>query len=244
MSHQPHLHSHWTDRIPGLRPEKHFHWRGREVSRLEGFADAVFAFAVTLLIVALEVPRTFNGLMEALRGFPAFMACFAMLMLFWNAHYRFFRRYGLEDRFTRFLSLAILLLVLFSVYPLKFLFGAMLSFGSEHAPHIETWAQLQVIYLVYGLGLAGIWALYAVLYGHALRLRHELQLTAAEVLQTREPMMGFIINIAVCLLSITVSRLVVSAGLPGMVYFLLGPALTLNGFWFGRQVRALQAPGR
>jgi len=35
-----------------------FHWRGTGVSRLEGLADAVFAFTVTLLVVALEVPLT------------------------------------------------------------------------------------------------------------------------------------------------------------------------------------------
>ena len=30
---------------------------GREVSRLEGFSDAVFGFALTLLVVSLEVPE-------------------------------------------------------------------------------------------------------------------------------------------------------------------------------------------
>ena len=32
--------------------EEHFRWRGNEVSRVEGFTDEVFAFAVTLLVVA------------------------------------------------------------------------------------------------------------------------------------------------------------------------------------------------
>src|SRR5436305_12561064 len=104
------------------RAEPSFRWRGREVSRLEGFSDAVFAFAVTLLVVALEVPRTFEGLMDDVREFPAFIASFCMLLTFWNGHYRFFRRYGLENGFTRYITFAILMMVLFSVYPLKFLF--------------------------------------------------------------------------------------------------------------------------
>jgi len=29
--------------------EEDFRWRGEDVSRIEGFSDAVFAFAVTLL---------------------------------------------------------------------------------------------------------------------------------------------------------------------------------------------------
>ena len=33
-----------------------FRWRSREISRLEGLSDAVFGFAITLLIVSLEVP--------------------------------------------------------------------------------------------------------------------------------------------------------------------------------------------
>ena len=35
-----------------------FRWRGHEVSRIEALNDAVFAFAITLLVVSLEVPKT------------------------------------------------------------------------------------------------------------------------------------------------------------------------------------------
>jgi uncharacterized membrane protein len=101
------------------RREEHFRWRGSEVSRVEGFTDAVFAFAVTLLVVALEVPHTFEGLMDVVRGFPAFILCFILLMTFWNAHYRYHRRYGIESAFSRVITMAIIVLVLFYVYPLK-----------------------------------------------------------------------------------------------------------------------------
>lgn len=49
--------------------DKRFRWRSHDVSRIEGLSDAVFGFAVTLLVVSLEVPKTFAELMEARLGF-------------------------------------------------------------------------------------------------------------------------------------------------------------------------------
>jgi Endosomal/lysosomal potassium channel TMEM175 len=64
--------------------EEDFRWRGEDVSRIEAFTDAVFAFAVTLLVVSLEVPRTFEELLVAMRSFFAFAICFALVLLVWN----------------------------------------------------------------------------------------------------------------------------------------------------------------
>jgi hypothetical protein len=80
-----------------VRGRPGFRWRGGEASRLEGLSDAVFAFAVTLLVVSLEVPKTFDELLVVLRGFFAFAVCFSILFWVWYDHYRFFRRYGLAD---------------------------------------------------------------------------------------------------------------------------------------------------
>ncbi len=104
---------------------------------------------------------------------PAFVICFALLMVFWTAHYHYFRRYGLEDGMTRFLTMAILVLVVFAVYPLKFLFtlvtANLFRLHLANVPHLDTLAQVRILYLIYGLGFAGVWLLYAALYGHALR---------------------------------------------------------------------------
>lgn len=66
-----------------------FDLRGREVTRLESFSDAVFGFAITLLVVSLDVPKSFNDLVITMRGFPAFALCFLFLALIWNGHYKF-----------------------------------------------------------------------------------------------------------------------------------------------------------
>ena len=65
--------------------------------RIEGFADAVFGFALTLLVVSLEVPNTFDELLATMRGFFAFAISGSLLYSVWFDHYRFFRRYGLQD---------------------------------------------------------------------------------------------------------------------------------------------------
>lgn len=234
---RPHQRPRWRDQLPGRRPEAHFRWRGKEVSRLENLADAVFGFSVTLLVVATEVPAAFADLMAVVKSFPAFVACFALLMAFWNVHYRFFRRYGLEDGFTRVVNYAILLLVLFSVYPLKFLFNAWLGGGRG----IGTLAELMVVYRLYGGGLAGIWFLFGLLYWHAWRKRFELNLSPVECAYTRLDLGAVGVNIGTCLLSITLSFLPVHPWVPGVIYGSLGLTMWLNGNWHGRRIRALLA---
>jgi uncharacterized membrane protein len=61
--------------------------RGREVSRIEGFSDAVFGFALTLLVVSLEVPESFDGLKQILGGFVPFAITFALVCWVWYEHY-------------------------------------------------------------------------------------------------------------------------------------------------------------
>jgi len=234
------------ERLP-LAPmrERHFRWRGNEISRVEGFTDAVFAFAVTLLVVALEVPHSFEGLLDVVRGFPAFVICFAILMTFWNAHFRYHRRYGMEDVFTRVMTMAILVLVLFFVYPLKFLFTmvtvGMFGLDLADAPHVAGREQSQALYLIYGLGFAGVWGLYALLYAHVLRKRQELQLDELEVLQTREDLYANLIYVVVCFGSIALAYSVTNQSLPGFFYMVLAPLHTFNGWYFAIRLKKLAA---
>src|SRR5260370_31595856 len=114
----------------GIGDNKKFRWRSHEVSRTEGLSDAVFGFAITLLVVSLEVPRTYGELMQTIRGFGAFAISFTLLFIVWYNQYKFFRRYGLHDNLTVCLNAVLLFVVLFYVYPLKFLFTFLISLST------------------------------------------------------------------------------------------------------------------
>jgi len=98
-----------------------------DTTRLEGFSDAVFGFAITLLVVSLEVPRTYDEMLASMRMLPAFAASFALLLLIWQEHREFFKRFAMDDGVLRWLNGALLFVVLAYVYPLKFLMNLLLG---------------------------------------------------------------------------------------------------------------------
>ena len=231
----------------GVGANKGFRWRGGEITRFEGFSDAVFAFAVTLLIVSLEVPKTFNELMGTMRGFGAFAICFALLMVIWHSQYTFFRRYNLQDTYTLILNAMLIFVVLFYVYPLKFLFTLLVSQfvggGAEHAaePMIER-GQLGSLMMVFDLGYLAVFAIFALLYYHAYRLRSAMDLNELEMLDTRESIISALINIGVAVISLSILFIAGEnhAGLAGMIYpILMAPATTIHHAITGRKRRKL-----
>ncbi len=186
-------------------PKHHeFQWRSREVSRLEGLSDTVFGFAITLLIVSLEVPRTSGELLSTMRGFLAFALTFGVLFSLWHKQFIFFRRYGLEDTRTIILNGALLLFVLFFVFPFKFLANAMVNRAiglgkTVELPNGKVVLAIQpehwpMIFAVYGFGLAAIFVVFGLLYRHAYSARGELELNDVEQYDTRETMRLYFAN--------------------------------------------------
>lgn len=181
------------DKLMQHAPVDGFRWRSHEITRVEGFSDAVFGFAVTLLIVSLEVPRTSTELLETMRGFGAFVATFFMLASLWYSQFTFFRRYGLEDRVTVVLNLALMFTVLFFVYPLKFLFGVILTdprmrqqIGTVHGmERVILPEHKPIIFCIFGVGLVGVMTIFLLLYRHAYKKRQELGLNEFELFETR-----------------------------------------------------------
>jgi uncharacterized membrane protein len=224
----------------GFGADHGFRWRGGETSRLEGLSDAVFAFAVTLLVVSLEVPETFDELLRVLRGFFAFAVCFAILFWVWYDHYRFFRRYGLADGVTTALTGVLLFLVLFYVYPMKFLFAMLFDqlFGDAPADVIRP-SQAPELMLIYGAGFIAVQVVFLLLYLRAYHLADALELNSYERLTTRSELQGFALNALVGVASIVT----VTVGGPdaafwsGMAYMLIMPVQVLNGRIMGTRIR-------
>ena len=211
--------------------------------RIEFFSDAVFAFAATLLVVALEVPEKFEELEHVLRGFVPFTLSFSALVLIWSVHRAFFRRFPLGDRTTVALNSCLLFVVLFYVYPLKFLargiatmfFGRELGAGGE----ITTWENLAKLFSWYGAGFAALFLMFSLLYLHGARRVDALGLGETERHEARFLARHYAIFVAVGLLSVALALTGVglSVAMPGWIYGLLGPLCGLHGFWTGRRRR-------
>src|SRR5437588_12711946 len=83
-----------------------------------------------MLVVSIEVPKTYGELMQTMRSFGAFAISFTLLFIVWFNQYKFFRRYGLQDNVTMVLNGILLFVVLFYVYPLKFVFTLIVNLFS------------------------------------------------------------------------------------------------------------------
>ena len=207
-----------------------FRMRGREVTRLESFCDAVFGFALTLLVVSLEVPKSFEQLIETMRGFLAFAVCFAILAMIWNDHYNFCRRFGLQDGFVRFLTCGLLFVVLLYVYPLKFLFNLFINGMVLHGARGQlTLSQGVTLFVIYGLGFTAIYLALTALYWHAYQRRGELELTPLESFDTRWEIYGMLCHAGVGIVSVVMALTQKFGNLPGFIYFSLFPVMTLHG---------------
>jgi uncharacterized membrane protein len=221
-----------------------FRFRGHEVRRIEAFSDAVFAFAVTLLIVSLEVTKSFEDLRVTMRGFFAFGVSFVLLMMIWYEQNIFVRRYGMDDLATIVLNCTLIFLVLFYVYPLKFLFTLVFSsqiYGEGRSPFSIQATDIPKLMMIYGIGYILIYLLFSFMYMHALRKKTALQLTVGEIFDTKTKLFKNIILIAIGLLSVFVSQIIPTedAGIAGMVYILIGPAFSIFYSYRAKRKRKL-----
>jgi uncharacterized membrane protein len=229
-----------------------FRWRSHEVSRIEGLSDAVFGFAITLLVVSLEVPKTFSELSQLMSGFGAFAISFVLLFLVWFNQHKFFRRYGLQDGPTVWLNAALLFVILFYVYSLKFLFTFLVDrftggHGEIRLPNgnveemIQNNDQMGTLMLIFSIGYFAVFAVFVLLHLHAYRKREVLELTSVERFDTISSIQESALNCAVALGSIGIVLIGGAryASFAGMIYMLTGVVMATHGFVMGSRRQKL-----
>jgi uncharacterized membrane protein len=193
--------------------------RGRDILRIEGFSDAVFGFALTLLVVSLEVPSTYRELITAMRGFIPFAFSFALIVWIWYEHNMFFRRYALQDAMTIVLNSVLLFVVVFYVYPLKFVFTLMggVFFGLTIPNPQMSRRDAATLMTVYSIGFVVIFSVMAGLYAHALRRRTALRLDELEEFDARTGLRAHLLSVGVGTLSIALALVTQHPGPAGFI---------------------------
>jgi hypothetical protein len=183
-----------------------------------------------------------------MQGFPAFAICFAWLLSIWFQHYRFFRRYGLQDATTLVLNAFLLFVVLVYVYPLKFLFSLLTSqifgLGAQGAgPHPQpiTGSDVPALMTIYGLGFVAVYVVLALLNWHAYRQRVRLDLDQVESVLTVSRIRVALLTAAIGVTSIAIVQIggPRRAGLAGWIYFGIGAVAALDGWMTGVKLRRL-----
>src|SRR5881409_3624866 len=233
------------DALPRLRG---FRLRGMQMTRLETFIDAAFAFAISMLVIsAQQIPDDIASLLTAFKNVPTFICSIAVLGIFWRGHWLWSRRYGLEDGASILISWAMIVTILIFIYPLKAIFGSMwylLSSGQVGQPFSlhTTEAQARTIFAIYALGLIAISAEILLLNLRAWQLREPLRLNARERLMTRGELSGWSIPVGVGIVSLILA-LTLPAGQiqwSGWVYFSMIILVPLHDFFHERRLKAVQ----
>ncbi|MHC4990025.1 MAG: TMEM175 family protein [Planctomycetota bacterium] len=225
-----------------------FRLRGLEMTRIETFTDAAFAFAVTLMVVSIDaIPTSFDELILAMKGIPAFAVSFLLLMLFWHGHWTWSRRYGLEDTPSILLSSGLVFVVLCYVYPLKFMTSSFFHWisGGALASQRVTFAsaqQLHGMFVVYGIGFTAMCLAVALLNLHAYRCRAALQLDRLERFDTLADVGAWLIVAGTGVLSIILAMVTPASafGIPGWAYMLLPITMPLFATTMARRRKRMR----
>src|SRR5437868_3858681 len=189
-----------------------------------------------------------------MRGFLPFAISFTFLLQIWHEQYRFFRRYNLQDFASIVLNCILLFIVLFYVYPLKFLWTFLVTSwttGSIPQVHLANGAvermiephQLPQLMAIFSGGYLAVACTFMLLFSHALRKREQLGLDAHETLATKvsigaAAIQAFTAGVSLLIVVFGGARF---AGWAGLIYpILLGPGFSIYYGIMGAKKRRLQ----
>lgn len=227
--------------------ENGFRLRGENMTRIEVFVDAAFAFAVTMLVISFDrIPESFDEIIIAIKTIPAFAVAVVQLVWIWHAHSQWSERYGLRDGRTVMLSTALLVVMLIYMYPMRIMFAGFfwwISDGYLAWPfQLESIDQVASMFVFLGCGLLTICLIFFLMYRHAISKMYELRLNEYELYKSQTSAIAWIGSGGICVISILFALVAPDELIPyaGYGYFLLGVWIP----WVSRyRRRAQQKPG-
>lgn len=233
-----------------VNKESSFRFRGTDNTRIEALSDGVFAIATALLIISSSIPETFEELLNFLDDLVPFAICMTLLMLIWYQHYVFFIRYGFKDAKIVAINTFLLFLILFYIYPLKFLFKvlyqlfpALINNDHETVRHLFTniipRGDAALLMSIYGLGAATIFFTLTYMYFIAWRRRDRLSLNLLESFDTKMSMIDNLLMASVPTISIIISVLISDTTkafmYSGIFYMSYAVIMPIFGYFSGKR---------
>ena len=170
--------------------ENGFRMRGLEMTRIEVFVDAAFAFAVTMLVISFDaIPTSWPEVMLAIKSIPAFVMAVTQLVWIWYTHNKWSRRFGLETALTVVLSAALLIVVLIYIFPLRIMAQGFLAWTTSGYLHInfdlQSMQELSAMFIFLGIGFVALCLVFALMYAYAASLKEQLLLSDFELHETK-----------------------------------------------------------
>lgn len=209
-----------------------FNMRGLDNTRIEALSDGVFALAIAMLLISAEIPNTFRELKFFLKNFFPFAATITILTLVWYQHYVFFIRYGLKNAGIVAINTLLLFLVLFFVYPLKFLFQVLFDLfvgiirnDQQALEKLFTEVILEKdtpsLMIIYGIGGAMVFLTMGWMYFIAYRKKNLLKLSELEIFDTKSNIYVNLLMALIPMISALISALEIGGG-GGITFIISG----------------------
>lgn len=222
---------------------KEFRFRGEEPGRLENFSDAVFALAITLLLISTSPPNSFTQIKRFVFELVPFTLCITLIVLIWHEHFVFFFRYGMRNGKVIFLNMLFLVIVLFYVYPLKFLTRLLILVPIAHLTGNQDLkdefsgiiqpSDVGDLMIIYGIGAASVFFVLMLMYRYALKNAEELELNEIEKFDTRTSVRTNLLMGTVPLLSVVLAIIFnhhwMAGPIAGFTYMLYTPVMLIHG---------------
>ncbi len=156
-----------------------------KTSRLEAFSDGVFAVAITLLVLEINIPageNLWHQLKEQWPSFASFFVSFWVIGIIWVNHHGLLDHLKRTDRPVLYLNLLVLMTVVFIPFSTALM-----------AEHLKSGADEEVAALVYALAFLAMGIAFNLFWAYVVKHRRELGVELPDE-EVRRMSVGFMIG--------------------------------------------------